>query len=136
MTGRAKWDAWAAVAKKYESQAEAESRYQEIAKDLGWTEGMKLESREEDRNSSSTDGDIWLSEEESKSRRGGNAGFGTAVSTLVAPPKNEEQTIHGLALRNDIKGLEDLCNTHPDTDLNALDEYVCVIDSRGQTVVT
>ncbi|PPQ62743.1 hypothetical protein CVT24_000437 [Panaeolus cyanescens] len=123
MAGRAKWDAWASVGGKYERQSDAESRYIELAKELGWTQGQKLEKKEEGPSQGSSDDDIWLSDAESASRSGGGSGFGTAVSTMAPAAITEEKTIHGLALRNDTTALEQLLKSHPNTDLNELDEY-------------
>lgn len=113
MTGRAKWDAWAAAGKKYQNAQEAEKKYLEIAQTLGWAGcTAKLESQVENVPSSSSTGDT-------------GGGMGLSVSVLVPPPPSAiDKSIHGLALSNDISGLITLLEQCPETDLDALDEYV------------
>ena len=113
MTGRAKWDAWAAAGKKYQNAQEAEKKYLEIAQTLGWAGcTAKLESQVENVPSSSSTGDT-------------GGGMGLSVSVLVPPPPSAiDKSIHGLALSNDVSGLTTLLEQCPETDLDALDEYV------------
>jgi len=118
MTGRAKWDAWSAAGKKFERPEDAEKSYLEIARSLGWTPLTKVESKVE---STPTDEeDIWDKEELPSSAGGG---MGNAVSTMAPPPEVIDKSIHGLALSNDVAGLNVLLDKNPDTDLNLLDEY-------------
>ncbi|EEB98432.1 hypothetical protein MPER_02059, partial [Moniliophthora perniciosa FA553] len=42
LTGRAKWDAWNTAGLKFKDGAEAEKRYLQIARDLGWKEGVMI----------------------------------------------------------------------------------------------
>jgi len=122
-TARAKWDAWSAAGKKYEKGSDAESRYVEIARTLGWTEGAP-ESRPVVDTAAE---DIWDDDSDegaSGSRRGGSGGMGLSVSTIPVPPKVDDRTIHGLAVSNDFDGLTALLAQHPETDLNELDEFV------------
>lgn len=127
MTGRAKWDAWAATGKKYENPVDAEERYLHIAHTLGWTEQTIVETKIDVPPVSSTadEDDIWDNDEETKSRSGG--GMGLIVSSLAAPPPVFDSSVHGLALSNDVSGLTALLERSPDTDLNALDEYVSTL---------
>ncbi|KAF8971483.1 hypothetical protein BDZ97DRAFT_1786738, partial [Flammula alnicola] len=93
MTGRAKWDAWAAVGKKYEQANEVEQRYLEIARSLGWTELAEVQPKKESK--SSTDEDIWDSDNGSSSggsSRGDGGGLGVSVSSIAPPPKVLDNT--------------------------------------------
>lgn len=121
MTGRAKWDAWAATGKQYQDAQEAEKRYLEMAQTLGWagsTNGIQVENVP-----SSSTGDS--SETLEASNSGGGGGMGLSVSVLVPPPPSKaiDKSIHGLALSNDVSGLTTLLEQCPETDLDAVDEY-------------
>jgi len=119
MTGRAKWDAWAAAGKQYQDPQEAEKRYLEIAQTLGWA-GSITEIQVENVPSSST-GDSSDTPEASNS---GGGGMGLSVSVLMPPPSSAiDKSIHGLALSNDVSGLTTLLEQCPETDLDAVDEY-------------
>jgi len=121
MTGRAKWDAWAATGKQYQDAQEAEKRYLEMAQTLGWagsTNGIQVENVP---SSSTSDS----SETPEASNSGGGGGMGLSVSVLVPPPPSKaiDKSIHGLALSNDVSGLTTLLEQCPETDLDAVDEY-------------
>ena len=121
MTGRAKWNAWAAAGKQYQDAQEAEKRYLEIAQTLGWA-GSTAKIQVENVPSSST-GD---SDTLEASNSGGGGGMGLSVSVLMpsSPSSAIDKSIHGLALSNDVSGLTILLEQCPETDLNAVDEYV------------
>ncbi|KAJ7630840.1 ankyrin repeat-containing domain protein [Roridomyces roridus] len=99
-TGRAKWDAWAAAGNKYTDKSAAQARYLEIAQSLGWTEGKAVESTSENKS---------------------NGGFGVSVSAMERPKDEDDGTLQGLAVSNDLEGLTVLLQKNPD--LNATDEY-------------
>ncbi|KAE9408193.1 ankyrin [Gymnopus androsaceus JB14] len=107
MTGRAKWDAWDAAGKRYTDGAEAEGRYLEIARDLGWQPGESDPSSEE---------------------HGGASGMGVAVSSMAAPETEIDNTLHGLAIAGDVNKLETLISLDRDIDLNALDDFASHIE--------
>jgi len=113
MTGRAKWDAWAAAGKKYQNAQEAEKKYLEIAQTLGWA-GSTAESQVENVPSSSYTGN---------SDTGGGMGLSVSVLVPPSPPSAIDKSIHGLALSNDVSGLTTLLEQCPETDLDAVDEY-------------
>ena len=119
MTGRAKWDAWAAAGKQYQDAQEAEKRYLEIAQTLGWA-GSTTEIQVEDVPSSST------TPPEASNSGGGGGGMGLSVSVMMPPPPSSaiDKSIHGLALSNDVSGLTTLLEQCPETNLDAVDEYV------------
>jgi len=126
LTGRAKWDTWAATGKKYEGVGKAEQRYLDLARSLGWTESIVVHPGKEPE-SEPIDYDTLLdspyvpSAEGSSSGRGD--GLGPSVSSMARPQEIHDASIHGLVLSNDIFGLEALLKTHPGTNLNALDEF-------------
>lgn len=127
MTGRAKWDAWSTTGKKYSDVQNAEARYIELAKELGWDETEQpLPNKSEankgkGKSNEGEEGDIWDSEEESST--GGSGGLGPSVSTMAHTKEASEKTLHGFAVENDVKGIEDLLAIVPDLDLNEVDEH-------------
>jgi len=118
MTGRAKWDAWAAAGKQYRNAEEAEKRYLVIAQTLGWAGSI---AEIENVPSSST----VVNDLQEASNSGGGGTMGPSVSVLMPPPPSSaiDKSIHGLALSNDVSGLTTLLEQCPETDLNAVDEY-------------
>lgn len=132
MTGRAKWDAWAAAAKKYDAPQAAEDRYLEIARSLGWSESSAAAPTVKKQRSADLDIDLErLSDEDDSPPTQSQIspqGLGLAVSTMakresVGPT---DKTIHGLAVSSDVTGLASLLKEYPHMDLNVLDEYVCL----------
>ncbi|KAF9455129.1 ankyrin [Macrolepiota fuliginosa MF-IS2] len=123
MTGRAKWDAWNAAGKAYTQAQDAETRYLEIAKELGWDEQAAVSKQHEAPSTTNEDedGDIWDSEEDVSSQGGG--GLGCAVSTMAYTKEESEKTLHGFAVENNLKGIEDLLSLVPDLNLDELDEH-------------
>ncbi|KAJ7125673.1 ankyrin repeat-containing domain protein [Mycena crocata] len=119
-TGRAKWDAWTAAGKTQSTKAGAESRYLEIARSLGWTEGaVPLETaRNETEN-------IWDSDDENEptKNRGDSGGFGTSVSAMARPEDEADASIHGLVISNDVQRLVSLLQEDAGVDLNARDAF-------------
>lgn len=126
MTGRAKWDAWAAAGKKYENAVEAEQRYLDLARSLGWIECYIVPPKEDKEDRSVDDDSIWDSFDEPSSSRsgGGGGGMGVAVSSLAQPQNINDSSIHGLVLSNDVPSLKAFLTNYPETNLNALDEFV------------
>jgi len=122
MTGRAKWDAWAAVGKNYEQPEEVEKRYLEIARTLGWTEQAEVPVKRESEPPTNGE-DIWDKDEVSHGSSGGG-GLAVSVSSMGPPPKVIDNSIHGIALSNDITSLKEILKVHPEADLNTLDEFV------------
>jgi len=122
MTGRAKWDAWAATGKQYRDSQEAEKRYLEIAQTLGWTE-----SRVQNVPSSSTGEGSWDDNDDSDTPEASSSSgdsLGLSVSVMMPPsPSAMDKSIHGLALSNDVSGLTTLLEQCPKTDLDAVDKF-------------
>jgi hypothetical protein len=46
---------------------------------------------------------------------------------MARPQDTSENTLHGFAVENDVKGIEDLLAIDPNMDLNLLDEHVSKI---------
>jgi len=122
MTGRSKWDAWNSTGKKVASGQDAEQRYLEIARSLGWSEGAVAEPPHAQKEEIKWDSD----DSDSSTSKGSGGGLGTAVSTM-APPQQEEDDgslhFHALNSTNDISGIALLLKEQPDIDLNARDEF-------------
>ena len=135
MTGRAKWDAWAAAGKQYQDAQDAEKRYLEIAQTLGWA-GNTAEIQVENVPSSSSTGDSDTLDSE-VSNSGGGGGMGFSVSVLMPSPPSSviDKSIHGLALSNDVSGLTTLLEQCPETDLDAVDEYVSQLFTASLTTI-
>jgi hypothetical protein len=115
MTGRAKWDAWDAAGKKYNATGDAENKYLEIARGLGWSESA----------TNSADVDLeHLSDGEDPPAQRTSAGLGLSVSRMARPEMTTDKSLHGLVLSCDVPGLVSLLDELPNLDLNALDEYV------------
>jgi hypothetical protein len=131
MTGRAKWDAWTSAGKIWGQgrEGEAEQRYLDIARGLGWVEGA-ASAKGKEVQIEGNNGDIWDDEadEDHVSWRGGggDGGMGITVSTLAAQPldEKERETMHGLAVTNDLDALVSFLQNHPEADINAFDEFV------------
>jgi hypothetical protein len=127
MTGRAKWDAWAAAGKQYQDPQDAEKRYLEIAQTLGWA-GSTTEIQVQNVPSSSTDQGSWDDNDDSdtpEASTSNEGGMGLSVSVMMPPsPSAIDTSIHGLALSNDVSGLTTLLEQFPETNLDAVDEFV------------
>ena len=122
-TGGAKWDSWDAAGKTYQGHTDkAETRYLEIARELGWSEdvsGATIPSEGgEPLDSSHT--------ESTRSGGGGEgAGMGFHVSTMAIPDDEPgRETIHDFAVSGDVEHLKILLGNSPDIDVDILDEYV------------
>ena len=131
-TGRAKWDAWKQAESVYGEKGQvAEERYLQLAKDLGWVEGVALaDTNEASSAARSGDGenedDIWDDEETSKRYKSSGGGMGNTLSTMAAGEEEgrREDSPHQFAISGDTEGLKALLQSHAEIDLNAVDEYV------------
>lgn len=125
MAKRAKWDAWKNTGNKYSNPEEAEARYIEIAKNLGWIEGIVIEHEDTD------EIDLNALDDEPEVKERGNTinisdsgGLGPKVSKAQLPVSVEDHSIHGLAVDNDVASLTTLLEKNLNVDLNARDEFV------------
>ncbi|KIM29140.1 hypothetical protein M408DRAFT_329139 [Serendipita vermifera MAFF 305830] len=144
MTGRAKWDAWAAESKASNASnqptEEIENRYIALCTKYGWVPSSK---GQDEGNSSeagtSTAGQYTTLEEsvddidwdapydpaEDKYRHGGK-GMGNKVSVLQEEDDGDQMestTIHGLAVLGDAEKLKTLLDLDVEADVNEKDEY-------------
>ncbi|KAJ7783686.1 ankyrin repeat-containing domain protein [Mycena maculata] len=124
-TGRAKWDAWAAAGNAYKTKADAEERYLEIARSLGWSEGAVL-AQPPRVETEAEEHDIWDSDDdENKPTKssGDSGGFGNSVSAMARGEDEHDTSIHGLAVSNDLQGLGSLLQKDSSVDVNARDDF-------------
>ena len=116
LTGRAKWDAWMQAAQTYEGRpSEAEHRYLDIARSLGWTEGSSAVT------SAPVDEET---EEGQDGGGGGGAGMGISVSVISPPTLSDSSDLHGYAMRDDVAALSAFLSANEGTDIDVRDEYV------------
>lgn len=141
MTSRAKWDAWNAAGKAYQNNnTQAEKRYLEIAKALGWNEGLTAGSQFKPEQKGNPLDDIWDdSESDSGSSGGVGRGMGVSVSRAIAVDSSLDEedasSLHGLTLANDAPAMLSYLMSHPDADINELDQHVCHLCSLLMDVV-
>lgn len=130
MTGRAKWDAWAQAGKDYTGRAgDAEERYLEIARGMGWVAGEVPNSENNGKGKEVADGE--------ESSRGDGTGMGISVSKMAVEGGEESASeLHRLAVEDDAFGLLNYIDATPELDVNAKDEFVrsLVIISQHGTV--
>jgi hypothetical protein len=133
MTGRAKWDAWTQAGKSWGhgKESEAEQRYMEIARALGWDGDVNVSFAETSEKENKVGGekkgeedDIW--DDDDSTLQGGGTGMGLSVSTIAASPSdtNDMNTLHGLALSNDLPKLVSFLKDHSESNINGHDEFV------------
>lgn len=130
MTGRAKWDAWANTGKTYTNASEAEERYLQLAKDLGWEErghptaDGAVDTPVSTSNQKEGEESIWDDDTVSKKRDGG--GLGNKVSTVAMEDEGErkEGTLHSLVLSGNRRHVEELFDFSDEIDVDQLDDNV------------
>lgn len=126
--GRAKWDAWAAAGKKYGAThaPDAEARYIQLARELGWSENVTIPVEPIAPTQASTvedDGDIWDPPDYQKK---GDGGMGTVMSSFASEEivVKDEPPLHALTVDGKIEELKEYLDAHLTTDLNVVDEFV------------
>ncbi|KAH9047612.1 ankyrin [Lactarius hengduanensis] len=109
IAGRAKWDAWALAAQTFEGRpSEAEHRYVEIARSLGWTEGSSAA----------------VDDETEDGGGGGGSGMGISVSVMSPPTLDDDSSgLHGHAMRDDVAAVSAFLSSNEGADINVRDEY-------------
>ncbi|KAI6136559.1 acyl CoA binding protein-domain-containing protein [Pisolithus sp. B1] len=127
MTGRAKWDAWSNTAKTYnDRKGDAEKRYLDIARELGWIPG-DAGTQVKSPSDQTSSGEVWDDElgmtvSGSSSNHGG---MGTIVSALARPANQDgAETLHKLAIEGDADKISRFMEAHPLLDINKRDEFV------------
>ncbi|PIL31676.1 transporter [Ganoderma sinense ZZ0214-1] len=127
--GKAKWDAWNGAGQTYKDRpADAEARYLEIARSLGWVEGKAAELAEEHpkggKDEAEDGDDIWHKDEDiqARKRRGDAGAMGPVSSTMAAPDEENSSALSNLAIAGDVPGLVAYLQANPGADVNALDE--------------
>ena len=136
-TDRAKWDAWKSKGQEWKGkEAEAEARYIDIARSLGWTPEIEAsppteqKKRVKDSEASAEELLERDSDDEEGGSGGGVGGMGNYVSTLQKAGDEEgddqtENSLHGLSVNGDVKKLQVLLESNSTTiNVNELDEYV------------
>jgi len=111
ISGRAKWDAWKSAAETYEGRpSEAEHRYLEAAKNLGWKEGVPAAVTDET---------------EERVEGGSGSGMGASVSVISSPQLDEETAtgLHAYAIRDDVAAMSAFLQAGEGLDIDARDEY-------------
>jgi acyl-CoA-binding protein len=129
ISGRAKWDAWKLAAGTYEGRpSEAEHRYLEIARSLGWKEGCPSTV------TASTAAVTDETEEPDERSSGGGTGMGVSVSVMSQPPEDEPAVgLHGCAMGDDVAALSAFLQASQDLDIDARDEYVSILGHFAAT---
>lgn len=115
LTGRAKWDAWDGISKRFaEGGPEAAAEhYVEIARSLGW--GTEWGGDSDACATSASD---------EEHRVGGKDGaMGVSVSVMKPPEGLGEDDLHSLAIAGNVQKMGLLLND-PQVDINERDEYV------------
>ncbi|KAI0033404.1 ankyrin [Vararia minispora EC-137] len=125
IAGRAKWDAWARAGKDYDGRLpDAEGRYIEVARGLGYKEGASVEQPVVSDDEGTEDGETsgaghWHSD------GGGEEGFGISVSKFAAPEADDDESseLHRLAVEDDAFSLCNLIDQTAGLDVNERDQY-------------
>ncbi|KAI8980729.1 ankyrin [Trametes punicea] len=124
--GRAKWDAWRSAGDTYKDRpADAEKRYLEIARSLGWTEGKDAEPQvhSSDAAADHEEEDIWMTDAEVAERKRETSAMGRVASTMVPAEDGHGTTaLTDFALAGDAQGLVSYLEEHPEVDVNARDD--------------
>ncbi|KAI0361314.1 ankyrin [Trametes cingulata] len=124
-TGRAKWDAWQSAGETYKDRpADAENRYLDIARSLGWTEGLKAEPApaSSQEAAGASEEDIWDSESETAKHRGNQSGMAGVMSTMTMEDEQSASALSNFAISGNVQGLLSYLQEHPEVDVNARDE--------------
>ncbi|TFK92764.1 ankyrin [Polyporus arcularius HHB13444] len=127
--GKAKWEAWQTAGKTYQDRpADAEERYLEIARSLGWSEGKAGEPAPLKPKESVEGGeeDIWdKSDDEGEARKpkGEGGAMGRVTSTLaMEDDEGSSSALSNLAIAGNVPAVLEYFQGHPDADVNAVDE--------------
>ncbi len=124
IAGRAKWDAWNLASQTYEGHpSDAEHRYLDVARSLGWKEGSSAATSA----SASAAADDETEEGQEERGGGGGTGMGISVSVITPPTLNEvgdSSELHGYAMKDDVAAVSAFLSANEGADINVRDEYV------------
>jgi hypothetical protein len=104
--------------------SEAETRYLDIARDLGWKEGEPATATSETEERAAA---------AAAERGGGGSGMGVSVSVMSPPQEDEEESatgLHAYAMREDVAAMSAFLragSAGEGLDIDARDEYVSVL---------
>ena len=125
LTGRAKWDAWSNAGKVYaDNGLDAEKRYLDVARELGWVPGSGVVS------DTQNEGEVWdedlgVSISLSAGAKGGMGGSVSAMAALRDEGDDARgQTLHTFAIQGDVKNISRFLAENSPVDVNQRDEYV------------
>ncbi|KAL5518956.1 hypothetical protein ACEPAH_639 [Sanghuangporus vaninii] len=123
-TERAKYDAWKSAGAAWRGkEPEAEQRYIEIARSLGWTPGTAVSTSPGPTNEPTAEELLADTSTDQINSGGGGSGLGQSVSVLKRDEVDEEVTLHNLAIKGDTQELDAFIESHAGLDVNAIDEF-------------
>ncbi|KIY50563.1 ankyrin [Fistulina hepatica ATCC 64428] len=127
LTGRAKWDGWKAVSQTISSAKQAEDKYLDLAKNLGWTEGLIATTQKASSSHATAEQDEinWDSTDDEQPISSGGTLMGPTVSIMAVPgtPSGNDETLHGLVAAQRYDDVLKYLNDHPISNLNEGDEF-------------
>ncbi|OBZ78625.1 Acyl-CoA-binding domain-containing protein 2 [Grifola frondosa] len=132
-----KWDAWRSAGETYVDRAQdAENRYLEIARTLGWSEDKAPEASRDVSERGGED-NIW-DDDSATNKRSGDGGMGNFVST-VTHEDTAVSKLSSLAISGNVQGLQSFLDENPRVDVNQPDENgytpLHLASDRGQLAV-
>lgn len=124
MTGRAKWDAWAALPAG--TADEYRARYVAKARELGWDGALAAGEAKPAPSKDAEDEPIdWDTDDHPRKAGGAAGGMGLSVSTMSpdgAGASAETSTLHGCVQAGNLDGLKTLLAS-PGVQIDAVDEF-------------
>jgi hypothetical protein len=115
----------------------AEARYLELARGLGWQEGVKAEAAAPAAAEPADEDDIW--DPPDYQHQSASGGMANAVSMVAADDEvlpADERPLHALALAGDADALGRFLDANPATDVNEPDEFVSARSRAARTRMT
>ena len=113
---------------------DAEERYLQLARELGWVEGVAqvtplVDPPPATSSTGNEENDLWDDEETSKRYQSSGGGFGNQLSTMSSEGGEDRaiDTLHNFSVTGNVEGLRTWLQSHPTNDLDAVDEYVMPI---------
>ncbi|KAL5495278.1 hypothetical protein ACEPAI_741 [Sanghuangporus weigelae] len=123
-TERAKYDAWKSAGATWRGkEAEAEQRYIELARSLGWTPGIAVSTSPGPTNEPTAEELLADTSTDQSNNGAAGSGLGQSVSIMQRDEADEGETLHNLAIKGDVQELGAFIGSHAGIDVNAIDEY-------------